>query len=253
MCRLALFNRAALQLLEKQSLDTLLITLEKQLGGDGNGVAALWQATGQIKLRKSVHFPARAAAGELRYALQQGADWGLFHTRFATSATVCSRACHPFHRGGLVLAHNGHDEMFAQLGALTRKRRSDSEALTEYWARSHLPISALASRSGVFVGFAHNQPFVVKGQSARDLVLAYHHTTGALLFASALPDTLASLFDEVIQVGKCTWQGEPLDLSTVDRRPSPPTQSPGQIVALVQSSSHVAAQEPTHLEQMALC
>lgn len=205
MCRLALFNREALHLLGQQPLDLLLKTLEKQLGGDGNGIAALWQGTGQIKVRKSVHFSARAAAGELRFAMLQGADWGLFHTRLATSATVCPRACHPFRRGSLVLAHNGHDEVFARLGALTRKKRSDSAALAEYWARWRVPIPTLATRPGVFLGFYQHRPFVVKGQASRDLVLAWQQKTGALLFASELPDTLRPMFDEIIQVGKLIW------------------------------------------------
>lgn len=226
MCRLALFNRAALHLLGHQSLDVLLSALETRLGGDGNGMAALWQSTGQIKIRKSVHFSVKAAAGELRFAVSQGADWALFHTRLATSATICPGACHPFRNGNLVLAHNGHDDLFARLGALTRKKRSDSAALTEYWARWHIPIPILASRPGVFLGFSHNRPFVVKGQQARDLVLAWQRKTGALLFASELPDRLVPLFDDVLQIGRLIWQGEPLDLATIERRPPSSTLTP---------------------------
>ena len=219
MCRLALFNRAALQLLGRQPLEALLLDLETHLGGDGNGIAALWQTTGKIKVRKSVHLSAKAAAGELCWHQKLGADWGLFHTRLATSAPVCQHTCHPFRHGDLVLAHNGHDELYAHIGRQTRKKRSDSEAIAEYWAKRHLPIPALADRPGVFLGFADNQPFVVKGQTSRDLVLAWQQATGALLFVSELPAALTSTFDEVIQVGKLIWQGEPLDLSAVERRP----------------------------------
>lgn len=252
MCRLALFNRAALQLLDHESLDVLLAALEKHLGGDGNGIAALWQTTGRIKVRKSVHFSTKAAAGELRFAALQGADWGLFHTRLATSASVCADACHPFRTGHLVLAHNGHDEVFARLGALTRKKRSDSATLTEYWARRHLPVAALVNRPGVFLGFAWNQPFVMKGQPSRDLVLASHQATGALLFVSELPEALVPLFDEVIQVGKLMWQGEPLDLAAVDRRPLPTKTPKDELIERTLAALQADSKEPVVSESSSL-
>ena len=151
MCRLALLNREAIAFLG-HDLDTLLCHLEKRLGGDGNGIGLLWQETGQVNVRKGLHFRARSAAGELRFAVQQGANWGIFHTRMATSGGVCARACHPFQHGRMVLAHNGHDKLFAQLGAVPRKVRSDSAALAEYWAKRRLPIAALAHRQ---IGRAH--------------------------------------------------------------------------------------------------
>lgn len=220
MCRLALFNREAILFLG-HDLDVLLCHLEKSLGGDGNGIGMLWQESEHIKVRKGVHFQAKHAAGELRFAVQQGADWSLFHTRMATAGGICSRACHPFQRGRLVLAHNGHDDLFAQLGAATQKPRSDSSALTEYWAKRQVPIALLSGRRGVFLGFHQNQPFVVKGQVKRDLVLAWHQASGALMFVSELPQALRQRFDLSIEVGRITWQGEPLDFSAIERRPEP--------------------------------
>ncbi len=229
MCRLALLNREAILFLE-HDLDTLFCHLEKRLGGDGNGIGLLWQETGYIKVRKGLHFRAMHAAGALRFAAHQGADWGLFHTRMATSGGVCTRTCHPFKHGHLVLAHNGHNDPFARLGALTRKVRSDSEALAQYWARYHSPISMLANWRGVFIGFHHNQPFVVKGQPARDLVLAWHEKSGAMLFVSELPGKMRQRFDLCIDVGRLVWQGEMLDFTKIDRRP---VSEPKKAVAMI--------------------
>ncbi len=220
MCRVLLLNREAILFLGRD-LDLLLCHLEKRLGGDGNGIGLLWQETERVNVRKGLHFHARQAAGELRFAARQGADWGLFHTRRATSGGVCPHACHPFQHGRMVLAHNGHDDLFALLGAVPKKKRSDSAALAKYWAKQHLPIALLAGRRGVFLGFHDNRPFVVKGQAARDLVLAWHEESGALVFVSELPEELRQRFDLCIDVGRITWQGDLLDFSTIERRPAP--------------------------------
>jgi hypothetical protein len=217
MCRVALMNRQAVFFLGRE-LDTFFVHLEQALGGDGNGIGLLYDS-GQVKVRKGISFQATHAAGEMRFAAHCGASWVLFHTRVATTARVTAHSCHPFQRGHLVLAHNGHDEPFARLGALVGK--SDSAYIAQTWATRRLPLEALQYRCGVFLGFYQGHPFVVKGQPSRDLVLAYHSETGALLFASQLPDPLRASFETCIDIGRFIWQGEALDLASIERRPFP--------------------------------
>jgi hypothetical protein len=227
MCRLALMNQQAVMLLGKE-LDVLFVHLEKKLGGDGNGIGLLYDS-GRVKVRKGVNFQATHAAGEIRFAAKCGLSWAMFHTRLATTSRVAAKFCHPFEQGKLVLAHNGHDDLFARLGALVGK--SDSAYIARTWATRHLPLEALQQRCGVFLGFHEGHPFVVKGQPAKDLVLAYHNETGALLFASQLPDELHARFDGCIQIGKFIWQGELLDLDAIERCPPPSSQQKGASTA----------------------
>ncbi len=139
MCRLALMNRAAVLYLGK-ALDPLFEHLEQQLGGDGNGIGLLYNS-GHVTVRKGVRFQAAHAAGEIRFAARRGATWAVFHTRLATTARVTARFCHPFQRGRLVLAHNGHDDLFARLGALVGK--SDSAYIAQTWGQEQRPLAAL--------------------------------------------------------------------------------------------------------------
>lgn len=217
MCRLALMNAPAVSLLGK-SLDSFLRYLERERGGDGNGIALL-APDGRVRIRKGVRFSAAQAAGEIRFANHQGMSWAVFHTRLATTARIHASCCHPFRAGQLVLAHNGHDELFARLGALVG--RSDSDYLARTWNRDRHPLVALQRRTGVFLGFMEGHPFVIKGQPARDLVLASHRETGAILFASQLPEDLKSRFDLCFEVGRLVWNSEPLAFDTIERRPAP--------------------------------
>jgi len=229
-------NQQAVLLMGKQ-LDTLFEHLEKALGGDGNGIGLLYEA-GETKVRKGVRFQAAQAAGEIRFGARLGASWALFHTRLATNACVAARTCHPFQYGKMVLAHNGHDHLFARLGAMTGK--SDSASIAETWGRGHRSVASLWNRCGVFVGFQQGHPFVVKGLIQKDLVLAHHRETGALLFVSQLPDELRAHFDTCIDIGRLLWQGEPLILSEIERRPPP--KAPQQKEQHTVSPLHVEAE-----------
>jgi len=81
---------------------------------------------------------------------------------------------------------------------------------------------------------------VIKGQPHKDLVLAYHAETDAILFVSQLPDDLRTRFDTCIDVGRFLWQGEPLHLSAIERRPLPPSSQKDALVALkTERTTHV--------------
>ncbi len=221
MCRLLLMNAQAASSLGEQNLHDLLAYLQQKLGGDGNGVAALWEGSGAVQVRKGLRLTPPRAAHLLETFAMQGAQWLLFHTRKATWADVATRHCHPFRYQRLVLAHNGHDHTFAALAQ--DLGLSDSACIALTWARVHLPLTALLDRSGVFIGFQHGHPFVMKGQCYTQLVLASEAQTGALLFASELPLWLSQggWFDRIVQLGRLAWTGESaLDLEALTRRPS---------------------------------
>lgn len=216
MCQLALMNANILQICSLQDLADLFAQLEKALGGHGNGCAALWQKTERVKISKGMHVTTSASAKYLVTAAQAGADWLVFHTRLASCERQISQNCHPFQAGKVTLAHNGHDRVWANLGS--HLGITDSECITRMWGRIPLPIESLQEADGVFVGFHGSRPFVVKGQSYRNLVLAVNHEVGALLFVSHLPQAYRTRFDEVIEIGRFTWLGAtPLDLRAIPR------------------------------------
>ncbi len=254
MCRLALLNREAVIFLGS-ALEYVFGHLENTLGGDGNGVAGLWAERGTTKIRKGVKFTTVQASACVREYARQGADWVLFHTRRATSSTVENRHCHPFRSGRLVLAHNGHDTHFAKLGRAIGI--SDSECIARTWSRLRFPRAQLATRSGVFIGFARNYPFVVKGQGYSDLIVAWEESSGALLFASELPFWIADgAFDRVIPLGTMQWFCDELDQESLEahrRRIAPPSSFSSHWGAYTwaDDDDDLTADEAAYLEELA--
>ncbi len=213
MCRLALLNAATLHLCEatfgdaKETLSAFFWDLERAWGGEGTGVAALWMGPRQrVRVRKGVSFTVEAAARQLVAWEQQGADWFLFHTRRATTGRIATEHCHPFRVGAFVLAHNGHDALWARLGQTAQPRpMTDSEVIARAWAALRLDPAALCELKGAFVGFHSGRPFVAK-DAWSDLLRA-QGAQGAILFASQLPEWLELEFDEVQHLGEYCWLG----------------------------------------------
>ncbi len=123
MCRLALLNAASIRLCEtvfrdaEGALAAFFWNLERAWGGEGTGVAALWMGESpQVRVRKGVRLAVEAAAAQVVRWEHEGADWFLFHTRRASTGQVATEHCHPFRAGAFVLAHNGHDPLWARLG-----------------------------------------------------------------------------------------------------------------------------------------
>ncbi len=157
-------------------------------------------------MRKGVSFTVEAAARQLVAWEQQGADWFLFHTRRATTSRIATEHCHPFRVGAFVLAHNGHDALWARLGQAAQPRpMTDSEAIARAWAALRLDPAALCELNGAFVGFQAGYPFVAK-DTWSDLLWA-QGAQGAILFASQLPEWLELEFDEVQHLGEYCWLG----------------------------------------------
>src|SRR6266487_6655714 len=215
MCRLALMNREAIALLGTD-LANLFHFLETSMGGHGNGIAALWSQTKEVKMSKGLTFSTAQAAAKAHTYVREGADWLLFHTSLATSGGKTSANCHPCKSGQLVLAHNGHSWTWDQLG--TSLGISDSECITQAWARLRIPVSALKEADGVFVGFRAGSPFVVKGRAFDDLTVSAHEGTGAVLFASELEGPARRHFNQTVEIGRFLWSGGPLNILKIEQR-----------------------------------
>ncbi len=216
MCRLALMNRAAIDLLGAD-VASFFAGLESTQGGDGNGIAALWSKTGEVKIRKGLTFTTAQAAAKVAAYATSGADWVLFHTRRATSGGKTTRHCQPFQSGQLVLAHNGHAYVWHKLGASLGI--SDSECITRVWSRLDIPLAALEDVEGVFLGFHYGYPFVIKGGFYDALTVSVQEKTGAILFASELDESLRLRFDHTIEAGRFLWSGGALDIWKIEPGP----------------------------------
>ncbi len=217
MCHLALMNTGALQVLGQPGLVDLLTALERGQKGHGTGVAALWQETARVTLRKGMALTTVQAARHLVTFGQAEADWLLYHTRRTNCGRTGAPHCQPFQAGKLTLAHHGQDGTWAPLAS--HLGLTASEFITQMWGRVPLPLEALMEVHGVFLGFRGAFPFVVKTSPLLDLVLAVNREAHALLFVSHLPQDCRERFDEIIDLGRFLWLGvAPLDLNLLPRR-----------------------------------
>ncbi len=200
MCRLMLANRDAVKYLGEDLVEEMFQFLEDMQGGDGMGVAAMWK-DGHTVVHKSATMIAPEAAHWIYRAYEQGAVYFAFHTRMATHGSVCTKNCHPFKHGSLVMAHNG---VVSEFGNVLGDR-TDSQALAMTLARTGMSTDFLSYQSGVFVGFRDGKPFVVKGQSTTSLF--YVSSGKAWLFASSLPKSFEDYFDIRTDLGTYEWYG----------------------------------------------
>jgi hypothetical protein len=198
-------NMPAFQRIDRD-LESILRFLMDAFGGDGNGVAALWP-DGKTRIAKSVCDDEVRSARLLRRYRKAGAHWYVFHTRRASVGPVLSSNCHPFQlkRRTFVLAHNGHDQQFAQWGRSLGI--TDSECIARTWSTLQLPLQLLADVRGVFIGFHDGKPFVVKGAMYTDLVALWDKE--AILLASAFPRYPYKYdFAYTTKVGRCIATNE---------------------------------------------
>lgn len=226
MCRLALFNRASVETIQighgdaETALALLFAQLDKSMGGHGIGVAALWQARNRIATRKSVKLSPELAAKQIMRYHKQGADWFLFHTRYASAGSVCDGNCHPFQTQHYLLAMNGHDNEYAMLGRRCVPELTDTETIAKIAEALDYYPSDLSYFSGVFIGWHKRQfakpawfPFVTKG--AYGSLGAAQSADGSLFFASEMPDWFSKVFENAVgRLDKLDWSAhQEIDIS----------------------------------------
>ncbi len=98
MCRLAYITTNDI---EKALLQNLFTSLEKSMGGDGNGIGGF--IDGVPLLEKQIKKEAATFVSDNTW------DHGyFFHTRRASVGSITDNNCHPFVWGDTITCHNGH-------------------------------------------------------------------------------------------------------------------------------------------------
>lgn len=203
MCRLALMNKAMVEYLGKEALAYHFERLELELGGDGQGVGALFP-DGRVRTHKGVDQDSGDSAAWIVSMCGLGATHFIFHTRLATTGSRRNRNCHPFRHGSLVGAHNGTCSRYTGAGG---KDLTDSEGVLYTIQRAGLGLSYLEDVSGVFIGFREGRPFVIKGQYHTDLELAKYNKTNAYMYTSKTYKEEENWFDKIHSLGAYSWFG----------------------------------------------
>lgn len=189
MCRLFLSNRAGLDRLDPQGVESIFEMLEESLGGHGNGVA--YVKNGKLYFKKGIRLTVKRAA---KLAFESGVEWFLFHTRWASVGDISNSNCHPFQHGRIVAAMNGTE---IGLKSLTRAMGgiTDTEAsiLSIAAVSAGLSPKEIAKRfnelDSVFIGFIKWEngytPFASVGSPLGDLQV--YQDDDAIIMASELP------------------------------------------------------------------
>ena len=161
MCRMMSGTRKALlEYEEVNGLEKLLDQLEKQGGGEGNGICL-------VKRRKIVHYEKGVRLRNkdvLRALLTEDYDHALYHSRVRSMGSRSSKDFHPFLFGETVLAHNGTELGFYELSWGTGM--SDSELIARLISTMEpwVALEALRSTRSVYMGYLKGIPFVVNAQ-----------------------------------------------------------------------------------------
>lgn len=207
MCRLFLSNRAGLDRLGPQGVNSLFEILEASMGGHGNGVAYI--KDGGLYLRKGTDLTVKKAA---KLASKQGVEWFIFHTRWASVGDISNENCHPFQCGRIVAAMNGTEigltALSNAMGGIT-----DTEAVVISIAAISAGLSSeeitqrFSELDSVFVGFIKGKngytPFASVGSDMGDLQV--YQDDDAIIMASELPLKDASKIKQAL--GGFHWAG----------------------------------------------
>ncbi|ABO49393.1 glutamine amidotransferase, class-II [Desulforamulus reducens MI-1] len=189
MCRLFLSNKAGLDRLGPQGVKDLFEILEVSMGGHGNGVAYI--KNGKLYLRKGTRLTVKKVA---ELAFEQGIEWFIFHTRWASVGSVSNRNCHPFRHGRIVAAMNGTETGLKSLSrAMGGITDTEASVISIASISTGLPPEEVAKRfnelNSVFVGFVKEKngyvPFASVGSLLGDLQV--YVDDDAIIMASELP------------------------------------------------------------------
>ena len=190
MCRLAYVvnNRVS-----KSLLTDLFLTLEKSMGGDGNGVGGF--IDGKPLVEKAIKKTANEFVSDKTW------DHGyLFHTRRASVGSIEDNNCHPFIWGNTITMHNGHIDGAGVLKLMMFENLDKYSA--DGWSMDTL---AKSTDSNIMAYFIWKYGFdIVSLLSCGTVVTMYPDRTilhagydleaievdGSWIFASEFPDTM---------------------------------------------------------------
>lgn len=189
MCRLFLANREGLDRLGPNGTQQVFEILEMSFGGHGNGVAYIKK--GRVYIKKGVRFSVSKAT---KLAFENGVEWFIFHTRWASVGDISSQNCHPFQYGHIVAAMNGTEsglkDISKAMGGITD---TEASVISIAATSEQLPAIEIAKRfnelDSVFVGLIKEKqgyvPFASVGSARGDLQV--YQDGEAIIIASELP------------------------------------------------------------------
>jgi hypothetical protein len=197
MCRLILATKSAVTEYEgKYGLLTLLKHLEKELGGQGNGVALIKEKKLQL-LEKGVAMKVEECE---KIMLERDYDYVIFHTRIASCGAVEDDRCHPYVWGNNVIAMNG--TIYGISDIADAMEVTDTEVVLNIirGLDSNKAIKVMNATEQVFVGYIEGNPIAVKGRG--DLAEFKTEKKEDIFIASSFPADV----EEVERLAKNFWQ-----------------------------------------------
>lgn len=193
---------------KKYGMLKLLDYLERQCGGNGNGLA-LANHNKVFYMRKGVKYKNETIVKQLK---TMNWEWCVYHTRVKSVGMVNDRNCHPFKAGNIILAMNGTESGYA--GLAHALDITDTQAVLLSVKKFNLDLfDTLKPLSSNFIGFVDGVPFATSPNNYKSYDIAKEDN--AIVIASSLP----SEFKEVYRpVGKpFVWKGT--EALNVEKKP----------------------------------
>lgn len=178
MCRVILASKkSVMKYNSRHELLPLLLHLEVECGGHGNGYALLRKGK-IVKFEKGVGLKNEEIA---RVLLNESYDWVIWHTRIASIGEESDANCHPFVANDSALAMNGTERDFETVADVLGA--TDSEIIFRLVQRSSYAEATkiLKALRAVFVGFVDGKPYAIKNNGALE------KWAGGEFFASSFP------------------------------------------------------------------
>lgn len=184
MCRIAYLADA--KAWKEDVLAYLFASLEKSMGGSGNGLA-LFKKDGTVRVVKGLEQKtdalAKVAAGK-PYPI-------LFHTRAASIGPVCDELCQPFVAGGTTLCHNGHWSDYKTVGAIMIAKETMppvsgpiSDSMIATYAAEAFGLDFLKFASGVFIAHKDGETYAYVNSGS----FTFAEFKQGIIYASEIPE-----------------------------------------------------------------
>ena len=186
MCRLLIGSSNALRVYHRlNNLNTLLSHLERECGGQGNGVA-MHRGGALIETHKGVDLPVKDIAHTLVHC-SKIYDVAIFHTRVASVSSVSDSNCHPYISGNDALAMNGTLYEFRDVARALGITDTEVAFNLVRGLSLEKTIIALSTLDAVFVGMAEGKPYALRNGGALKEWRPKRMAASDFLFASSFP------------------------------------------------------------------